>query len=90
MAYDSDQGYFHLTRVGWVREDDEPFPKDRVVETWRYSMHQASGWSREHKSLGCEWADPMVSRSDRDALRQKFGWPYGMTGSRDASIGTPA
>lgn len=45
MAYDSDDGYFHLTPDGWKRQDEEPFPENRV-ETWQYSMHQASGWSR--------------------------------------------
>jgi hypothetical protein len=88
VAYDSDAGYFHLTEKGWVREDDEPFPAYRI-ETWRYSMHQASGWSREQRSLSCEWVAPNLDRAERDKIREKFGWPHGMSQSRDTSIGKP-
>ena len=87
MAYDSDEGAFHLTPAGWLRVDDEPFPADRI-ETWRYSMHKASGWSREHRSLYCEWADHAIAREERDTLRKKYGWPYGLTPSRDTIIGS--
>jgi hypothetical protein len=88
MSYDSDYGYFHLLSTGWVRKDDEPFPEGRV-ETWQYSSSQASGWSREHRSIHCIWASPDVSRADRDALRRKFGNAAHMTHSRDNTIGEP-
>jgi hypothetical protein len=88
MAYDSDEGHFHLMREGWVREDNEPYPTGRI-ETWRYSMHQASGWSREYRSLICEWVTSTLAQSERDSIRNKFGWPYGMTRSRDVTIGDP-
>ena len=81
----SNEGAFHLTPAGWLRVDDEPFPADRI-ETWRYSMHQASGWSREHRSLYCEWGDQAIAREERDTLRKKYGWPYGLTPSRDTVI----
>lgn len=68
MAYDSDDGFWHLTPNGWVRKDEEPFPSDRL-ETWHYSMSQASGWSQEHRSWTCTWASPDHSRADRDMLR---------------------
>jgi len=86
MAYDSDEGSFHLTPAGWVREDYEPFRADRI-ETWHYSMHQAFGWSREHRSLYCKWVDQAIGRPERDALRKKYGWPYGLTRSKDVFIG---
>lgn len=76
MAYDSDDGHFHLTPSGWVRQDDEPFPADRI-ETWHYSMHQASGWSREHRTLSCVWVSPNISRAERDLVREQFEAPYG-------------
>ena len=87
MAYDSDEGAFHLTPAGWLRVDEEPFPADRI-ETWRYSMYQALGWSREHKSLYCEWVDPAIAREERDLLRKKYGWPDGLAPSRDIIIGS--
>jgi hypothetical protein len=88
MSYDSDEGYFHLTSNGWVRKDEEPFPPDRI-ETWEYSSSQASGWSREYQSVHCVWANADVSRSDRDALRKKFGNAAHLTASRDNTIGEP-
>ena len=88
MAYDSDNGYFHLMTTGWVRQDEEPFPEGRV-ETWHYTMSQASGWSREYRSLHCDWVSPDVSRADRDALREKFGDAISFPPSRDNTIGEP-
>jgi hypothetical protein len=88
MAYDSDEGHFHLTREGWKRVDDDPFPEGSI-KTWAYSMAQASGWSREFRSFKCVWADPDVSRSERDRLRQELGWPYKLEPSRDVNFGEP-
>jgi hypothetical protein len=88
MAYDSDEGFFHLTADGWVRKDEEPFPEARI-ETWRYRMHQSSGWSDEKRQLHCKWADPKLSRADRDALRKKFGLPYGFGRDCNDYVGEP-
>jgi hypothetical protein len=88
VAYDSDERCFHLTPQGWVREDNEPYPADRI-ETWHYSMSQASGWSRERRSLSCEWATPTLTRAERDKIRKKFGWPHGMSQTRDSRISKP-
>ena len=77
---------FHLTPAGWIRLDEEPFPLDRI-ETWRYLMHQASAWSREHRALYCEWVDQAIAREERDLLRKKHGWPSGLTPSGDTVIG---
>jgi hypothetical protein len=71
MAYDRDDGYFHLTPDGWKRQDEEPFPENRI-ETWQYSMHQASGWSKENVSWSCVWASPDHSPSEREVLRRRF------------------
>jgi hypothetical protein len=87
MAYDSDEGFYHLTPRGWVRKDVEPFPEGRV-ETWRYTMHQSSGWSEERRKLHCRWVEPNVSRDERDSLRKQFGWPYGPR-SKHSVIGDP-
>lgn len=74
MAYHSAEGTFHLTANGWIEKDDEPFPSDRA-EAWQYSMHQSSGFSKERISFRCVWADPAISRTDRDALRKRIGSP---------------
>ncbi len=76
MAYDSGEGYFHLTPNGWERVDEEPFPANRI-ETWQYYMSQASGWSKEYRSLTCVWANPCMGRSERDQVRKKFDAPLG-------------
>lgn len=86
MSYDSDEGLFHLTPDGWVREDDEPYPADRV-ETWRYKSSQTSGWSKEYRNLTCIWADPNISRQERDAPRKKHGWPGLDPRDRNHTIG---
>jgi hypothetical protein len=88
MTYDSDDGFFHLTLEGWVRKDDEPFSEGRV-ETWRYSMLQSSGWSEVRRRLHCRWVDPNRSRVDRDAIRKRFGWPYGLGEGAKDYIGEP-
>lgn len=88
MSYDSDEGYFHLTRQGWVRKDGEPYPNDRI-ETWHYSMHQSSGWSAEKRNLSCSWADSKLGRPERDGLRNQFGWPYGLGRDRHDHVGEP-
>lgn len=74
MAYDSDSGYMHLTRNGWRRKDEEPWPEDRV-ETYSYEMHQSSGWSKEKITLTLIWSDPTLTDAERDALYLKAGRP---------------
>jgi hypothetical protein len=76
MAADRSEGYYHLTPEGWRRQDQEPFPENRV-ETWRYEMEQPSQWSKEYERWSCVWASPDHSRQDRDALRTRFSLPTG-------------
>ena len=87
MAYDSDEGAFHLTPAGWLRVDEEPFPADRI-ETWRYSMYQALGWSREHKSLYCEWVDQRLPAKSVIFCEKNMVGQYGLAPSRDIIIGS--
>jgi hypothetical protein len=88
LAYDSDDGLFHLTPAGWLRKDNEPFPPGRI-ETWHYSMTQSSGWFEERRSLNCLWVDPARNRTERDTLRRQFGWPYGFRRDHNDHVGEP-
>lgn len=89
MAYDRDDALLHLTPEGWVRSDERP---PGTVETWRYTMTQASGWSREDVHWSCEWADPDVPRERRDEIRARYAERMGRPGRsayRDTTIGEP-
>ena len=72
MAYDRDQGSYHLTPIGWVK-GGEP-PPDRV-ETWKYDTCPASVWSKEIFHFDRVWVDEAIGRADRDAMWEKFGMP---------------
>lgn len=92
MAWDDSMTVYHLTPRGW--EPGDP-PSDRV-ETWTRRVYQASGYSLEEVSWHCDWANPNVSRTERDELRAKhkafMGTP-GRSGSgsfkRETTIGEP-
>lgn len=88
MAYDDSETVYHLTPGGWKTGDPPP----GRVETWLRSSFQASGWSREIISWSCTWANPAMSRSERDAIRYKhrefMGTP-GRFGNRETTIGEP-
>lgn len=83
MAYDSDQGSYHLTPRGWI-EGSEP-PPDRL-ETWDYDMYQASGWSKEVFNFERVWINEVVSEAERNAVWKKFGAPLSSDRNRDVSL----
>lgn len=75
MSFDSDSGYWHMTREGWLRQDTEPFPSGRI-ETWKYSMKQSYPTQPEHHDFWLEWTDDAVSAAERDQIREQLGMPY--------------
>ena len=88
MAYDRDEGFFHLTATGWRRQDIEPYPEGRI-ETWLFKSSQTSGWSSEQVSMVAVWAAKNIPRADRDALRDKFPMPGIEPGNRDHTVSSP-
>ena len=88
MSYYSSTSYHHLTPRGW--ETGEP-PPDRV-ETWKLSIEQASGWSKEYRCWTCTWANEGMTRAERDALRDKHNdhiEPAGRSGNMISTVGAP-
>ena len=74
MSYDDDAGFYHLRPGGWVRQDNEPFPNDRI-ETWRFTMHQSWVTQPEYYDFKCLWADDRVSETKRNEIRDAIGMP---------------
>jgi hypothetical protein len=85
VAYDRDEGLFHLTTSGWSSKSDEQFPPDRA-ETWSYDMYQASGWSKEIITFKRVWINDAIDEAQRDEMRSKFGFPYSSTRFREVTI----
>jgi hypothetical protein len=65
-----DKRYFHLTPKGWVRQDDLPYPWDRV-ETWVYEIERVE--DEEEVRLVRLWSNDSMTPAARDGLRAKFG-----------------
>lgn len=84
MSYDNLETIYHLTPAGWVQADEryfgkdqgvhEPIPENRV-ETWKRHETQASEWSRTYVDWTCVWVTESISRTQRDALRNKHPIP---------------
>ena len=80
MAYDNLDQEYHLTPRGWItgsskyvgKVDSEVLRLDDAVETWNQHCDQASGWSREYKTVELIWHDPAKSEAERNA---KFSKP---------------
>lgn len=80
-----ESGYFHLTRTGWQRKDDMPFPAGRV-ETWQYEAEQPSVSAKQQVHLVRLWSSPGVSASERAQLRARFGYPVAIAHDRHITI----
>lgn len=70
----TEHGFFHLTPVGWVRRDVEPFPQDRV-ETWAYEMQCPAEDAKEQVSLTRTWVKPGLPPDSCAAFHACFGEP---------------
>ena len=68
----SDSGHFHLTANGWIRTDNEPFPKDRV-ETWKYEMECPALDAKEQVRLTRIWISPDITETQSAALHEHNG-----------------
>ena len=81
----TDCGFFHLTPGGWVRQDHQPFPADRV-ETWSYEMECPAEDSKEQVCLTRIWKKSSLPQGDFDTLRARFGDPLLPTSERNVSL----
>lgn len=78
----NENGYFHLTPGGWVRQDQAPFPQDRC-ETWLYEMEWPCEDAKEQVTLTKIWARP---GDTADGLRARFGDPVTPTPARNVKL----
>lgn len=69
-----ERGFFHLTPEGWIRQDHQPFPKDRM-ETWAYESECPADDAKEQAYLTRTWACPAVSEQGRAAFKMLHGQP---------------
>lgn len=67
----ADEGYFHLTKDGWVRRDFEPFPADRI-ETWHYETKTPSPAHKELVHLTRVWV-AQQPETEIVSLRHRYG-----------------
>lgn len=90
MAYDQSRTIHHLTVEGWVHGCVRP---ENALETWICSTHQQSSWSKEDRDWSCEWANALVSRAERDKVRDlfasKIGMMAGTRGDVRITVGNP-
>jgi hypothetical protein len=80
MAYDSYEDDYHLTPRGWDSSNERPADS---VETWRISVYQASGWSKEHRSWSRVWVDPDTHPTTIAELHERFPPPVRTTSLDD-------
>ena len=80
-----ESGLFHLTRGGWVREDNAPFPKDRI-ETWTYQAECPAEDANEQVCLRRVWKETHIAEEQRDALRSQFGLPVPLQTGRNITL----
>ncbi|MES2294291.1 MAG: hypothetical protein V4527_13395 [Pseudomonadota bacterium] len=69
-----DQGFFHLTDNGWVRQDSHPYPPGRV-ETWKYEMECDSKDAKEQVCLTKVWSNPNAPMEHVASMHRQFGVP---------------
>ncbi|HWC64129.1 MAG TPA: hypothetical protein VG501_10940 [Rhizomicrobium sp.] len=81
----SDKGYYHLTPKGWVRQDNLPYPDDRV-ETWLYEMECPAEDAKDQVCLTRVWFNPAWGARARDGLRSQFGEPLMATPERNVTL----
>jgi hypothetical protein len=80
-----DNGLFHLTPRGWLRQDHQPFPSDRL-ETWSYNMECPADDAKEQVCLRRIWMNAKVGPERRDAMRALFGFPKGPSRERNVTL----
>lgn len=79
-----ERGTLHLTPTGWVRQDQEPFPGDRL-ESWTFEREQPAEDAKERVCLSRVWVDPRAG-TERAALSVRFGAPFQATPERNVLL----
>ena len=67
-----DRGYYHLTEEGWMRQDQPPFPSDRI-QTWLYEMECQAEDSKERVCLTRIWNRPDLPLAALTLLQHRYG-----------------
>ena len=80
-----DEGFYHLTKHGWVRKDHVPFPSDRI-ETWAYEMECLAEDAKERVCLRRTWKAQDAETQERQSLRGFFGTPVPLTAERNITL----
>jgi hypothetical protein len=78
----TDEGFYHLTKSGWIRKDRSPFPQDRL-ETWSYAMECLADDAKERVRLRRTWKCHDLGSQECEAVRAKFGTPVPLTVGRN-------
>ena len=81
----TDSGFFHLTPNGWLRQDHQPFPADRL-ETWSYNMECLADDAKEQVRLCRVWMSSKVTPQLRDAIHARFGDAQRPTPERNVTL----
>ena len=67
---------FHLTPVGWTRNE---ITSAYTIETWRLSVYQETGWSKEQRAWRRIWHNLAWSETERERFRLTFPVPEEVT-----------
>ena len=81
----TDHGFFHLTQEGWVRQDLQPFPSNRV-ETWQFEMDWPAEDAKERVCLTKVWGLPGAEPGTLKALHAHYGAPVPPTPERNVTL----
>jgi len=77
-----DEGFYHLTKHGWIRKDHAPFPTDRI-ETWAYEMECPAEDAKERICLRRTWKARRWDQQECQNLHSFFGTPVPLIASRN-------
>ena len=72
MPYQCRAWDFHLTPVGWTRND---IPSAYTVETWRLSVYQEFAWSKKQYAWRRIWHNLAWSETERARFHETFPLP---------------
>lgn len=67
-----ERGYYHLTELGWMRQDQPPFPPDRI-QTWIYEMECQAEDAKQSVCLTRIWNCPDLPADALALLQRRHG-----------------
>ena len=69
---ENESGYFNLTPDGWLRNDSEPFPSNRL-ETWKYQLERPAPDAKDEVTLTRVWISKDVTDAQSVVLHVRRG-----------------